>query len=108
MVVMPDIPDLIERLAELEHTQWAAWTKYMLDNLTDENVARWKLLIDTPYIEVLNKDSDREWAVRVVAELHKHMEGERIQLQHHVSYPPPEDLMEILTGRTGKSSGDVM
>ena len=58
---------LLERLAELEHDQWAHWTKYMLDNLTPENIARWRKQIETPYAELSEKekDSDREWAVKV-------------------------------------------
>ena len=55
---------IIEDLAELEHEQWAHWTKYMLDNLTDENIARWKRQVKTPYSELTEKekDSDRDWA----------------------------------------------
>lgn len=60
--------DIKEELAELEHTQWAHWTKYMLDNLTPENIARWKQQIITPYrkLSEKEKDSDREWAERVL------------------------------------------
>jgi hypothetical protein len=36
-----------ERLAALEHEQWAHWTHYMLDNFTPENLARWRRQIDT-------------------------------------------------------------
>lgn len=58
-----------EKLAELEHEQWATWTKYFLDNLTDENMARWKKQIETPYSELTEKEkeSDREWADKVLA-----------------------------------------
>lgn len=57
-----------ESLAELEHEQWAHWTKYMLDNLTDANIARWKKQIATPYKDLSEKekDSDREWADKVL------------------------------------------
>ncbi len=34
---------LIEELAELEHDQWAHWTKYMLNNLTEKD--KLKLII---------------------------------------------------------------
>jgi hypothetical protein len=37
-----------ERLAALEHEQWAHWTRYLLDHLTPENVERWRRQIDTP------------------------------------------------------------
>jgi hypothetical protein len=54
----------IEKLAELEHIQWAHWTKYMLNNLTPDNIERWKRQIKTPYNDLSEKekDSDREWA----------------------------------------------
>lgn len=41
---------LIEELADLEHKQWAHWTKYMLDNLSPENIKRWKQQIKTSYL----------------------------------------------------------
>jgi len=51
-------------MAALEHEQWAHWTKYMLDNLTPENIARWRRQIDTPYrgLSDNEKESDRVWA----------------------------------------------
>lgn len=54
----------VEALADLEHQQWAHWTRYMLDNLTPENIERWRRQIDTPYSDLTEKekDSDREWA----------------------------------------------
>ena len=57
-----------ERLAALEHEQWAHWTRYLLDHLTPENVERWRRQIDTPYEELSEpeKQSDREWADRVL------------------------------------------
>ena len=68
--------DIIEELAELEHDQWAHWTKYMLDNLTEDDKKRWKKQIDTPYpkLSEKEKDSDREWANKVLKIINKHME----------------------------------
>ena len=56
--------NLYEELAELEHQQWTRWTKYMLDNLTTENIERWKRQIKTSYNELSEKEkeSDRKWA----------------------------------------------
>ena len=64
MTLEDDMKELIEQMAELEHIQWAHWTAYMLDNLTPENVERWKRQIKTPYSELSEKEkeSDREWA----------------------------------------------
>lgn len=57
-----------EQLAELEHQQWAHWTEYMLNNLTPENIKRWKEQIKTPYsmLTEKEKDSDRDWADKVI------------------------------------------
>lgn len=61
--------ELREKLAALEHEQWAHWTKYMLANLTPENIERWKRQVDTPYdkLSEKEKDSDREYADKVLA-----------------------------------------
>ena len=60
--------NLLEKLAELEHQQWAHWTKYMLENSTPENIERWKKQIDTPYKKLQNREkvSDREWALKAL------------------------------------------
>jgi len=58
----------LERLAALEHEQWAHWTRYMLNNITIENVNRWGTQIETPYSELTEeeKGSDRQWARKVL------------------------------------------
>ena len=63
-----DIDNLIEKLAALEHEQWAHWTRYMLDNLTPENIQRWRRQIETPYEDLSEKEkeSDRVWARKVM------------------------------------------
>ncbi len=60
--------ELREELADLEHRQWAHWTRYMLGNLTPENIERWKRQTETPYNDLSEKekDSDREWADEVM------------------------------------------
>ncbi len=65
---------LREKMAELEHEQWAHWTRYMLDNLTDENIERWRRQIDTPYSVLTDKEkeSDREWADKALEVSRKH------------------------------------
>ena len=60
--------DLLEQLSALEHEQWAHWTKYMLESLTADNIARWKEQIETSYENLSDKEkeSDREWARKVL------------------------------------------
>ena len=75
---MTETTPLRERLAALEHEQWAHWTRHLLDHLTPENVERWRRQIDTPYerLSEAEKRSDREWADRVL-ELFKADEGQK-------------------------------
>jgi len=60
--------ELLEALADLEHDQWAHWTRYMLDNLTPGNIEKWEKQCDTPYSDLSEKekDSDREWALKAI------------------------------------------
>jgi len=60
--------ELLEKLAALEHKQWAHWTEYMLNNLTDENINRWIRQIETPYEKLSDneKEKDRVWARKVL------------------------------------------
>jgi len=57
-----------EELADLEHVQWAHWTKYMLSNMTSENVSRWERQCETAYQNLTEreKESDRQWADKVL------------------------------------------
>lgn len=66
-----------EKLAKLEHRQWVHWTKYMLNNLTDENISRWKWQCVTPYEQLSEKEkeSDREWADKALEVVALHMAG---------------------------------
>lgn len=59
---------LLEELSDLEHRQWIHWTKYMLDNLTTENIERWRRQCDIPYDQLIDseKNSDREWAYKII------------------------------------------
>jgi hypothetical protein len=62
---------LREKLASLEHAQWAHWARYLIESgyLTDETkVAQWGRQINTPYEELseAEKELDREWADKVI------------------------------------------
>jgi hypothetical protein len=66
---MAETTPLRERLAALEHEQWAHWTRYLLDHPTPENVERWRRQIETPYEQLseAEKQADRVWADRVLS-----------------------------------------
>jgi len=62
------IKELTEKLADLEHQQWAHWTKYFLSNFDKPNVERWSAQIKIPYkmLSEKEKESDRKWARKVL------------------------------------------
>ena len=68
LLATPALDAMIERVAALEHEQWAHWTKHMLANLTPENIARWERQAAMPYAELTEaeKGKDREWAEKVL------------------------------------------
>lgn len=64
-------PEFLERLAEIEHEQWAYWTAYFLNNYDNiDNRNRWRKQIGTLYSELSDKEkeSDRKWARKVLGE----------------------------------------
>jgi hypothetical protein len=67
---------LREKLAELEHKQWAHWYRYMVANLTPENTRRWNEQAATPYTLLTEpeKHSDREWADKVLEIIKLHQD----------------------------------
>jgi len=72
---MSEIPveEILEKLAELEHEQWSHIIKYLLEQgcitLTRYQSFNYKQLANTPYSKLSEgqKDSDREWARKVLA-----------------------------------------
>ena len=62
--------ELRERLAELEHEQWMAWSKHLAETeqLNPERLASWKPMW-VPYAQLTEeqKEQDREWADKVLA-----------------------------------------
>ncbi len=52
----------LETLADIEHERWSGWMRYQFANWTDENIERWKALMDTPYSDLSehSKESDRK------------------------------------------------
>lgn len=73
-----EVPSLREKLAKLEHDQWAHWTLYMLKRLDllspegrakltpsqQKEVSKWIRQAKTHYedLNASEQDSDREWA----------------------------------------------
>ncbi len=133
--------DVREELADLEHEQWAHWTRYMLDeirgtlghNTTWRNsamaelfegvacVQRWRRQIETPYSSLADKekDSDREWADRVLDIIRKRDAGMKPrQLTLAEAYPagPPavkdsdtsEAAARSVAGVTGRLRSQIL
>jgi hypothetical protein len=96
--------NLREKLAALEHDQWAHWSKHLLNflGLTTEwvdgtvearfgakhgdRVDTWWTQIETPYDQLseIEKDSDREWADKVLEVVNEHLRYEQEMLIHRI------------------------
>ena len=63
--------EIVEAISDLEHRQWVHWTSYFLENLSVENIERWKRQIQTKYQDLseAEKESDRSWARHVFSVL---------------------------------------
>ena len=72
---MSEKHDLIEQLANLEHKRWSSWMRWMFENLTDENISRWKQQMITPYAELPehSKESDRKEARKTMEIVGPHL-----------------------------------
>jgi len=62
--------ELLERLAELEHEQWVAWSRAVAAEVSEERRRRWQECW-VPYAELPEgvKELDRAWARKVLAAL---------------------------------------
>lgn len=62
--------ELLERLAELEHEQWVAWSQAVAAEVSAERRRRWQECW-VPYAELPEevKELDRTWARKVLATL---------------------------------------
>jgi hypothetical protein len=65
---------MLEKLAEIEHDQWMAWAKSLMESedLSPERVERWKKMM-VPYDELSDdvQEFDREYARKVLAVVSK-------------------------------------
>ncbi len=70
--------ELMEDLADLEHEQWMSWSKYVAKNnkIPKELLEKWKKNWK-PYskLDEKTKDSDREWAKKVINIIDKYLSG---------------------------------
>ena len=62
--------NLLERLAELEHEQWVAWSRDVADEVAPERQRRWQACW-VPYAQLPEevKELDLAWARKVLAAL---------------------------------------
>lgn len=66
--------DIVERLAALEHEQWAQWAASVLrtePGISEERKRRWARLIAVHYNDLTEaeKELDRQWARKAIAAL---------------------------------------
>ena len=74
-VCVNNSPELLEKLAELEHQQWSHWIQYqhslrksMVNYVYAQKWKDWLKLSRTPYAELSEreKELDRQWALKVL------------------------------------------
>ena len=65
---MAEPESLLERLAELEHEQWSAWSRAIAAEVSEERRRRWQSWW-VPYDQLPEeiKEDDRVWARKVLA-----------------------------------------
>lgn len=75
---------LREEVARLEHEQWSHWINYMFSNLSPENIQRWIHQASQKYEALFEKEkeSDREWADRVLALIDEHNQDKCYVCKH--------------------------
>ena len=66
--------DEVELLAAIVHERWSRWMRWMFAHWTEENIARWKHQMNTPYAELPehSKESDRKEARASIRALDAH------------------------------------
>jgi len=96
------VEEILEKLAELEHEQWAHIIKYLLEQgcitLARYQSFNYKQLANTPYSKLSEsqKESDREWARKVWAIVEAQCVG-RAQLKKLIEEFPNMDNLEFWT-----------
>jgi hypothetical protein len=66
--------EALERFAEIEHQQWMAWAKSLMEReeLSHSRIIRWNgLMIPYSQLNEEQKDQDRKWARLVLIEAQK-------------------------------------
>jgi hypothetical protein len=87
------VQSLRERLAEIEHEQWIAWSKDIAktEGISEERFIRWQKLW-RPYNELteVEKDQDREWGdkaflsqLKTIELLKEELEGRMSELEKY-------------------------
>ena len=73
-------PELIEKLAELEHEQWLSWARAVWDEVSVERREKWSPDM-VPYAELSEKakEQDREWARKAAAIVGSYIETARMR-----------------------------
>lgn len=70
---------LREALADLEHRMWSQWTTFMLSNLTEEHITRWRRWAASNFLELKPEEtiSDYAWANKMIDMVHFFTSKER-------------------------------
>lgn len=104
--------DLLERLAELEHDQWIAWSRNIAETeqITPARLERWRKLW-RPYAELTEaeKDLDREWAreaLAIIKQRERELIEKAVELARRVS--PSASFYPLLDEECQHSVSEVV
>lgn len=97
--------DIVEVLADLEHTQWMTWAKAVALEVSTGRLVRWQGYF-VPYaaLDEATKEQDRQWARKVIAALYG--AGYNIvrlaDLAPKAKEPAADDFADALLAHKGK------
>lgn len=77
---------LVEDIAALEHDQWVEWAKSLMENedLSEDRVERWEgFMVPYEKLSEEDKESDREYAQKVVDLLKSKTSATRFSLEKY-------------------------
>ena len=86
--------ELREKLASLEHEQWAHCFRYTIENLTPENIERWSKQEHAAYEDLTeeDKDKDREWADKVMIVITELLDKLALEKKENPNSDNPEEV----------------
>lgn len=91
-----DKPTIREQIASEVHLTWQRWMAYMLTNLDDEHIARWKRQANTAYKDLPEQEKESD---RAIADIYLSLIIEKAK---GTKNPHPQQICVLTPGFTPK------